>query len=174
MEVTAQFFYLAQSQYTDTRPTSLSTDPIRPGAWLGSQRSTCTNFLSHWYDSAWKKIQGASRNRTLVCGHLNHKVNKAVDDEGNDDDDDGNSKNEDDDDYDEEYNNDVDDIERRNSIILLNFFGQIRVALDLICTNRLCTTRQTKKKKTKQTKPTKQTEKSNVSKQVVPRALLMK
>ena len=26
-------FYLTQSQYTDTRPTSPSTDPITPGAW---------------------------------------------------------------------------------------------------------------------------------------------
>ena len=32
-------FYLTQSQYTDTGPTSPSTDPIMPGAW---------------YDSTWK------------------------------------------------------------------------------------------------------------------------
>ena len=29
-------FYLTQSQYTDTGPTSPSADPITPGAWQGS------------------------------------------------------------------------------------------------------------------------------------------
>ena len=32
-------FHLTQSQYTDTRPTSPSTDPITPGAWQGSHGS---------------------------------------------------------------------------------------------------------------------------------------
>ena len=32
-------FYLTQSQYTDTGPTSPGTDPIRPGAWQGSHWS---------------------------------------------------------------------------------------------------------------------------------------
>ena len=36
-------FYLTQSQYTDTGPTSPSTDPIRPGAWQGS----------HWSANFW-------------------------------------------------------------------------------------------------------------------------
>ena len=36
IEVSDQTFYLNQSQYTDTRPTSPSTDPITPGAWQGS------------------------------------------------------------------------------------------------------------------------------------------
>ena len=35
-EVADQTFYLTQSQYTDTRPTSPSADPITPGAWQGS------------------------------------------------------------------------------------------------------------------------------------------
>ena len=35
-EVADQTFYLTQSQYTDTGPTSPSTDPITPGAWKGS------------------------------------------------------------------------------------------------------------------------------------------
>ena len=30
-------FYLTQSQYTDTGPTSPSADPIMPGAWQGSR-----------------------------------------------------------------------------------------------------------------------------------------
>ena len=32
-------FYLTQSQYTDTGPTSPSVDPITPGAWQGSHWS---------------------------------------------------------------------------------------------------------------------------------------
>ena len=36
IEVADQTFYLTQSQYTDTRPTSSSADPITPGAWQGS------------------------------------------------------------------------------------------------------------------------------------------
>ena len=36
IEVEDQTFYLIQSQYTDTRPTSPSADPIMPGAWQGS------------------------------------------------------------------------------------------------------------------------------------------
>ena len=38
-EVADQTFYLTQSQYTDTGPTSLSADPITPGAWQGSHWS---------------------------------------------------------------------------------------------------------------------------------------
>ena len=36
IEVTDQTFYLTQSQYTDTGPTSPDADPITPGAWQGS------------------------------------------------------------------------------------------------------------------------------------------
>ena len=36
IEVADQTFYLTQSQYTDTRPTRPSADPITPGAWQGS------------------------------------------------------------------------------------------------------------------------------------------
>ena len=53
IEVADQTFYLTQSQYTDTGPTSPSADPITPGAWQGSHWST--QFLSHWYDSTPKK-----------------------------------------------------------------------------------------------------------------------
>ena len=38
-EVADQTFYLTQSQYTDTGPTSPSADPIMPGAWQGSHWS---------------------------------------------------------------------------------------------------------------------------------------
>ena len=39
IEVADATFYLTQSQYTDTGPTSHSAYPIMPGAWLGSQWS---------------------------------------------------------------------------------------------------------------------------------------
>ena len=39
IEVADPTFYLTQSQYTDTGPTSPSADPITPGAWQGSQWS---------------------------------------------------------------------------------------------------------------------------------------
>ena len=35
-----QTFYLTQSQYTDSGPTSPSANPIKPGAWQGDHRST--------------------------------------------------------------------------------------------------------------------------------------
>ena len=40
VEVADQTFHLTHSHYTDTGPTSLSTDPITPGAWQGSHWST--------------------------------------------------------------------------------------------------------------------------------------
>ena len=39
IEVVDQMFYLTQSQYTDTGPTSPSADPRMPGAWQGSHWS---------------------------------------------------------------------------------------------------------------------------------------
>ena len=39
VEAEDQTFYLTQSQYTDTGPTSPSVDPITPGAWQGSHWS---------------------------------------------------------------------------------------------------------------------------------------
>ena len=39
VEVADPTFYLTQSQYTDTGPTSPSADPITPGAWQGSHWS---------------------------------------------------------------------------------------------------------------------------------------
>ena len=38
-EAADQTFYLTQSQHTDTGPTDLSIDPIRPSAWEGSHWS---------------------------------------------------------------------------------------------------------------------------------------
>ena len=48
-EAADQTFYLTPSQYTDTGPTSLSADPLTPGAWQGS----------HW--SANFKVTGMTR-----------------------------------------------------------------------------------------------------------------
>ena len=39
IEVADQTFHLTQSQYTNTAPTSPSTDTIMPGAWQGSHYS---------------------------------------------------------------------------------------------------------------------------------------
>ena len=39
IEVADQTFYLTQSQYTDTRPTSPSADPITSVPWQGSHWS---------------------------------------------------------------------------------------------------------------------------------------
>ena len=39
IEVADPTFYLTQSQYTDTWPTSPNADPITPGAWQGSHWS---------------------------------------------------------------------------------------------------------------------------------------
>ena len=39
VEVADQTFYLTQSQYTDTRPSNPSADPMMPGAWQGSRWS---------------------------------------------------------------------------------------------------------------------------------------
>ena len=49
IEVAYQTFYLTQSQYTDTSPTSPSADPITPGAWQGS----------HWSANFW--VTGMTR-----------------------------------------------------------------------------------------------------------------
>ena len=61
IEVADQTFYLTQSQYTDTGPTSPSADPITPGTWQGS----------HWSANFWvtgmtrpRKNPGASGIRT--------------------------------------------------------------------------------------------------------------
>ena len=49
IEVADQTFYLTQSQYTDTGPTSPSANPITRGAWQGS----------HWSANFW--VTGMTR-----------------------------------------------------------------------------------------------------------------
>ena len=55
IEVADPAFYLTQSQYTDTRLTSPSADPITPGAWQGSHWSA--NFWVTGTTRPWKKSQ---------------------------------------------------------------------------------------------------------------------
>ena len=61
MEVAYQTFYLTQSQYTDTSP---STDPITPGAWQGSHWSA--SFFSHWYDLTWAVGEGGRMSQAIM------------------------------------------------------------------------------------------------------------
>ena len=71
-EVAVQTFHLTQSQYTNTRPTSPSTDPITSGAWQGSHWSA--NFLL----TVWLNPEKSPQVETepLICCsggvHLNH------------------------------------------------------------------------------------------------------
>ena len=53
IEVADPTFHLTRSKYTDTGPTSPSTDPTTSGTWRGSRWTA--NFLSHWYDSTLEK-----------------------------------------------------------------------------------------------------------------------
>ena len=52
IEVADPTFYLTQSPYTDTGPTSPNADPIMPCAWQGSHWSA--KFSSHRFDSTRK------------------------------------------------------------------------------------------------------------------------
>ena len=61
IEVADQTFYLTQSQYTETGPTSPSADPTSPGAWQGSHWSA--NFEVTGMTRP-RKIPGASGIRT--------------------------------------------------------------------------------------------------------------
>ena len=78
IQVADQTFYLTQSQYTDTRPTSPSADPITPAPGVATGLPI---NLGHWYDSTWKNLV-VSRIRTpdlpLSGRRLNHLANEAV------------------------------------------------------------------------------------------------
>ena len=66
IEVADPTFYLTQSQYTDTGPTSPSADPITPGAWQGSHWSA--NFEVTGMTGP-RKNPGASGIRTRDLPH---------------------------------------------------------------------------------------------------------
>ena len=75
IEVAGQTFYITQSQYSDTRPTSPNTDPIMPGAWQGSQWSA--NFYSTGMTWPGKiPLQAGFESRILRSqgGRLNHSL----------------------------------------------------------------------------------------------------
>ena len=61
IEAAEQTFYLTQSQYTDTGPTSPSANPITPGAWQGSHWSANFDVTGM---TRPRKNPGASENRT--------------------------------------------------------------------------------------------------------------
>ena len=79
IEVADQTFYLTQSQYTDTGPTSPSADPITPGAWQGSHWSA--NFEVTGMTRPGKIPSRAGFEPRIFCsrgGRLNHLANEAV------------------------------------------------------------------------------------------------
>ena len=59
IEVADQTLYLTQSQYTDTGPTSPSTDPRAPGTWQGS----------HWSDNFWVAGMTRPRKNPIASGN---------------------------------------------------------------------------------------------------------
>ena len=79
IEVADQTFYLTQSQYTDTGPTSPNTDLITPNAWQGSHWSV--NFEVSGMTRPGKiPAQAGFELRTFRFrgGRLNHLANEAV------------------------------------------------------------------------------------------------
>ena len=61
-EAADQTFYITQSQYTDTRPTNPSTDPITSGAWQGSHGVPILKSL------IWLDPEKSCRKRDLNSG----------------------------------------------------------------------------------------------------------
>ena len=74
IEVADQTFYLTRPQYTDTRPTNPSTDPITPGTWQGSHWSA--SFLESlvWLDPGKIPSQAGFEPQIYSSrgGRLNH------------------------------------------------------------------------------------------------------
>ena len=71
-------YYLTRSQYTDTGPTSLSADPITPGAWQGSHCSA--NFQVTGMTRPGKIPSQAGFEPRIFRsrgGRLNHLANEA-------------------------------------------------------------------------------------------------
>ena len=78
IKVADQTFYLAQSQYTDTGPTSPSADHITPGAWQGSHWSP--NF---WVTSMTRsgKIPSRAGSSTLGAVSLTTRPSRQLDEQ---------------------------------------------------------------------------------------------
>ena len=68
VEAADQTFYLTQSQYTDTRPTSPSVDPITPGAWQGpGYWSAVLSSVSKNRPGYWSAVLSGMSNYRLGC-----------------------------------------------------------------------------------------------------------
>ena len=73
IEVADPTFYLTQSQYTDSGPTSPTTDPITPSTWQGSHWSA--NFEVIGMTWPGKILSQVGFEPQIFCsqsGHLNH------------------------------------------------------------------------------------------------------
>ena len=69
IEVADQTFYLTQSQYTDTGPTSPSADPIMPSAWQGSPSRRTWSKVRQTKEDFWSSCLLTSPGQT-VCPRL--------------------------------------------------------------------------------------------------------
>ena len=80
IEVADQTFYLTQSQYIDTGPTSPSVDSITPGAWQGSHWSASFSVTGIMTRPGKIPSQAGFDPRIFRSrgGHLNHSVPEAV------------------------------------------------------------------------------------------------
>ena len=78
-EVADQNFYLTQSQYTDTGPTSSSADPLTPGIWQGSHWSASFEVTGMTRPGKIQSHEGFKlRIFRFPGGRLNHLANEAV------------------------------------------------------------------------------------------------
>ena len=68
IEVADPTFHLTQSQYTDTGPTSPSTDPTTPGTWQGSYWSA--NFYITGMTWSWRKRDSSPESSALKADAL--------------------------------------------------------------------------------------------------------
>ena len=73
IEVADPTFYLTQSQYTDTGPTSPSADPIKTGAWQGSHWSA--NFWVIGMTRPKKKIPAQARFKPGIFWSRDRRLN---------------------------------------------------------------------------------------------------
>ena len=72
IELADPTFYLSQSQYTDTGPTSPSADPITPGAWL----ARCQYSMTGWGSAYHCPSRSVPEVRRHVAGTLSRSVSE--------------------------------------------------------------------------------------------------
>ena len=80
IEIADQTFYLTQAQYTDTWPSSPSTDPIPPGTWQGSHWSANFEVTGLTPPGKIPKAQAGIEPRVCLSRgeRLNQQANEAV------------------------------------------------------------------------------------------------